>query len=347
MGERLDVLLIGGTGFLGGHVTRGLALAGHRVTTLSHRQRPVENGVASLTADRRDPASLARALEGRRFDLTVDFLVYDAADVEALLFVPYAALGRYVMISTGQVYLVTQGATPPFREPDVEGPVTAEPEAGTPDHAEWRYGAGKRRAERILAGLRATHGVRAVALRLPIVQGESDGSLRLWAYLERLLDGGPLVLPEGGVQPVRFVDADDVARAVVWLAESPSPRVMAYNLAQPDVIPLREFLERLAREAGLRPRFVEASWEEARGAGLDESFSPYAGRWRSILDPAAVAAEWGLVGHRTEEYLPRVARWHLENRPRRSHAGYAQRARELALAGRLGAGAARVPKRSR
>jgi nucleoside-diphosphate-sugar epimerase len=339
MAEALQILLIGGSGFLGPHVAAALRAAGHRVTVMTRGRRALPDGVECLVADRADPASLARALEGRRFDLTVDFLVFDAADIEALLLVPYAALGRYVMISTGQVYLVTEGAKPPYREDDVDGPVRAEPEVpDSNDHASWVYGTGKRRAERTLLGLRGTHGVRATILRPPILQGENDGSLRLWAYLERMLDGGPLVLPDGGSLSVRFLHAADLARAIARVAVEP-PRAAAYNLAQPDVIPLREFLERAARAAGVEPRFVEASWEECRAAGLDEMFSPLAGKWRSLLDPSRVATEWGFVAARTEDYLPAVVRWHLERKPA-SHPGYALRAQELALADRL-AGAPR------
>jgi nucleoside-diphosphate-sugar epimerase len=172
-------------------------------------------------------------------------------------------------------------------------------------------------------------------LRLPIVQGEGDVSLRLWAYLERLLDGGPVLLPEGGAELVRFVDARDVGRAVVRLLEDVPPRAAAYNLAQPDVVTLREFLERVATEAGVRPRFVDVSWSEALAAGLEPAFSPYATRWRSLLDPSAAAGEWGFLAARTEAYLPRVVRWHLEHRPSAHHPGYAGRDLEKQVASRV------------
>lgn len=336
----MDALLIGGSGFMGRHVAAALIAAGHRVTVLSRGRREAPPGAAILAADRGDAGSLAAALENRRFDLTVDFLLYDAADLERLLLVPYAALGRYFMISSGQVYLVTRGGEPPYLEENAERDVSPEPAAGTRDHDEWRYGLGKRRAEKALLALRGTHGVRGVALRLPIVQGEGDGTLRLWAYLERMLDGAPLVLPDGGRRLTRFLYAGDLARTLTQLAEAPAPRNATYNLAQPDVVPLREFLERVARAAKLEPRFVDASWDDCRAAGLDEAFSPYAGAWTSVLDPSRAAAEWGFVGTRLDEYLPALVRWHLEHRPPTSHAGYAQRARERELAARL-VGAAR------
>jgi nucleoside-diphosphate-sugar epimerase len=336
----MEVLLIGGSGFMGRHVARALLAAGHAVTVLSRGRRETPAGAATLMAERGDPGSLAAALENRRFDLTIDFLVYDALDVERLLLVPYAALGRYFMISSGQVYLVAEGGEPPYREEDAERAVSREPAIGTPDHEAWSYGLGKRRGEKALLALRGTHGVRGVALRLPTVQGEGDSSLRLWAWLERMLDGAPLVLPDAGRRPTRFLYVGDLARALARLAESPTPHNAAYNLAQPDVVPLREFLERVARAADLKPRFVDAPWEECRAAGLDDASSPYAGPWLSLLDASRAAAEWGFLGTRLDDYLPQVVRWHLEHRPAKSHPGYAQRPRERELAARL-AGAAR------
>src|SRR4030095_13916197 len=91
------------------------------------------------------------------------------------------------------------------------------------DHAQWTYGVRKRRAEQTLLSLRATHGMRALALRLPILHGEGDGSLRLWAWIERMLDGGPILLPAGGERPIRHLYAGDVAAAIAWLPGKPPP----------------------------------------------------------------------------------------------------------------------------
>lgn len=333
------VLVVGGTGFLGGHVVRALAEVGHDVTAMSRGQRPTPPEARPLLADRRDPESLSRALEGQRFDFTVDFAAYDAADIERLLLIPYAALGRYAMISTGQVCLVTSAPHIPYREEDSEAPLRPEPPPGTPDHREWSYGAGKRRAEGALLSLKATNGVRAVILRLPVMLGEGDSSLRTWAYLERMLDGGPILLPDGGSGSVRFLYVGDLARVVCRLVDMGPPRSTVYHLAQPDVPTLREALERMAKLASVSPRFVDVSQSDLEGAGLDRSCSPYTGPWVSLLDPARAAGELGFMGRRLEEYLPAVTRWHLDHRPAKSHPSYATRERELALAARLVAGA--------
>ena len=331
-GDRLRILVIGGTGFIGRCIARGLLAAGHHVTVLSRGHHPAIPDAENLVGDRTDPARIGSVLGGRRFDFTVDLAAWDATDVERLLLVPYAALGRYVMISTGQVLLVTENARPPYREEQSDDRVRAEPPAGTADHDQWSYGVGKRRAESALRALRVSHGVRGVALRLPVVIGADDPTLRLWSYLERLRDGEPILLPDGGLQATRFLYVADVARQIVRMVESPPPREAVYHLAQPDVVPLREVIERVARIAGIEPRFVDVSWPELTRAGIDRSFSPFSGPWVSVLDPSRAAAEWGFLGTRSDEYLPEVVRALLDAPPGGHHRGWENRPREIALA---------------
>ena len=333
------VLVLGGGGYLGSEAVRALVAAGWEVATLSRSGACPVPGVRAIAADRRDPAALAAALEGARFDATVDFAAWDTADVEHLLLVPYAALGRYVLISTGQVYLVTApgpATGAPSREEDSDRPLIPEPAPDTRDHAQWSYGVGKRRAESAALALRDSHGVRTVILRLPIVHGEHDPRRRLWGYLERMKDGGPLIVPGGGTQSTRPLWAGDVGRAIVRLLEIPATRESLYNLAQPEIVTLREFLARIARAAGLpEPRIVDATAEELAAAGLDESVSPIPRRWASIIDPSRAAAEWGLAGTRLDEWLPIVVKALLAHPPAPSDSERAQRAREIALAARL------------
>ncbi len=331
------VLLIGGSGLLGTPAARTLRDAGHDVTVLSRGRRGVVDGVRHVEGERADPGALARAAGPARCDLVVDFLAYDGAAVEQVLALPALADARYALISTGQVYLVANERRPPSREADGELPLIPEPPEGTRDHANWVYGRGKREAEASLRAHAAARGGRDVVLRLPVVQGAGDGTRRLWAYLERLRDGGPLLLPGGGREPVRFVWAEDVARVLASLAGGLSPAGSVYNLAQPDEPPLRELLGRAASALGVAPRFVPCDEADLAGAGLDLQVSPFSGPWCSRPDPSLAAAELGFRGAPSTEWLPEVVRAHLAEDSPASHPGYTQRPRELALAARLAA----------
>lgn len=337
----MRTLLLGGTGLIGRPVCEALIAQGDDVTVLSRGTRAVPDAARVVHADRHDPAALRRALEGQRFDLTVDLLAYDGAQVAQLLAVPRFSPGRLLMASTGQVYLVTD-RPPPHREEDFDAPKIDEPEPNTRAWHNWKYGVGKREAERALRREASARGFEAMALRVPVVQGERDGvtTQRLWAWIERILDGGPVLLPDGGEQRLRFAYAGDLAGAVASLSRRPSwEGLAALNVAQPHECTLRGLVEAIARCVGRAPAWVPVSGEALDSAGIPRDFVPYWGRYFSRPDPARAIAQFGLSLHDEDAWLPSVVRAHLgddpSTRPPRSHEGYAHRPSEIALAARL------------
>ena len=333
----MRILLLGGSGLLGRPAREAFLAAGHDVTVVTRGVRSIvpATRLRVLVADRTDVRALHDSLHNEHFDLTVDFLSYDATDLDRVFSVPAFSPGRFVMISTGQVYLVSRDAKPPFHEIDAEVPPMDEPPAGSRAWHNWIYGTGKRRAEARLTREHETSGLPTLALRIPAVQGEDDGhtSARLWGWLERFRDGGPVLLPENGIQPVRFVYAGDVAIALQRLAEGTSwPEARALNLAQPEEETLRTFVTRVAELAGATPQFVPVSAQAIADAGLDETCAPYWGRWYSRPDPTLALRTLGFRTRSPAEYLPAVVRAHLADPPRNSHDGYLHRAEELKLA---------------
>lgn len=331
------VLLLGGSGLLGTPAARSLRDAGHDVTVVSRGGRGIAEGVRRVAADRADVHALADALRGERFDLAVDFLAYGGADVDQVLSLPSTPIGRYVLISSGQVYLVAAERRPPSREADGGLPLMPEPPAGTRDHGQWQYGVGKREAEARLREHAPARGGGDIVLRLPVVQGAGDPFRRLWAYLERMLDGGPLLLPGGGHHPVRFVWAEDVARVIAALASGAAPPGHTYNLAQPDEPALRDLLVAAAGVLGVPARFVDCSEADLAAAGLDHRVSTFSGAWCSRPDPTLAARDLAFDGTPSGRWLPEVVAAHRAEPEPASHPGYELRARELALAARLGA----------
>jgi nucleoside-diphosphate-sugar epimerase len=289
----MDVLVIGGTRFLGRLLTWRLLAAGHRVTLLNRGRLPDPFGerVARLRIDRTTPA-FAAAVADRRFDATVDLAAYTGADARGVVDALGERAGHYVLISTGQVYLVRPGCPRPAREEDYDGVVMARPEAAE-DVPEWEYGVGKRAAEDVLVAAAAS-GFRATRLRIPMVNGPGDYYRRIDAYLWRLTDGGPLIVPDGGAHQVRHVYVDDVARAIVGLLGHARTFGQAYNLAQDETPTLRELLEQLASIAGARAQLVDVPAATLRARGFDPvRLSAFSGRWMSFLEPARAKADLG------------------------------------------------------
>lgn len=332
---RTTVLVFGGTGLIGEPVVRSLAAAGAQVTVVSRASRSIPPNVTHLAAERRDARSLSAVLVGATYDVVIDTLAYDADDIELVAKVAGLRFRRYLAISTGQVYLVGRDGSPPFREEDAERTLMDEPAAGTRDHANWTYGVGKRRMEAALSALAESRGVEACALRLPIVIGAGDVTGRLWAYVERLLDGGPLLVPGDVQQPLRFVWSDDVARLVTSMLTDRGALPAALNWAQPEVVTFERFIEALAAELGVTaPPLVVCSPDELAARGLDANVSPYVSRWCSVLDSTLATRRYGIGATPFRAALRSVVRGLRERSPP-SDVGFVQRGPELDYAGYL------------
>jgi nucleoside-diphosphate-sugar epimerase len=329
----VQVLVVGGNRFVGYELAWRLLAGGHRVTLFNRGSRPDPFGerVERLQGDR-TTGDFARFLAGRRFDAAVDFAVFHGA--EAAEAVRALDVGHYVMISTGQVYLVRDPRPAPARESDYDGPLMAAPPAEK-EKQEWDYGMGKRAAEDVLAAAWAERRFPSTRLRLPMVNGERDYYRRLEGYLWRLLDGGPLILPDGGIRPTRHVYGAAVARAIASLLGRVDTFGEAYNLAQDETPTAREILTLTAELLGTSPRFVTVPARDMLTAGLDVvAVSPFSGRWMSFLDPARARAELGFRHEPLREYLGRIVAAFLAHPPAAPPPALARRGEERALAER-------------
>lgn len=324
----MHVLVIGGNRFMGVSLVWRLLFAGHRVTVCNRGNLadPFGDRVERVRADRSTDAFDA-ALAGRGFDRVIDMAGFTGDDVARALRVLGPRVGHYLFVSTGQVYLVREGCPRPAREDDYAGPVMAAPPSPA-EHEDWAYGVGKRAAEDTLAAA----AVPSTRVRIPMVNGERDPKRRLEGYLWRMLDGGPLLVP-GADAIARHVYRGAVVDALARMVDAPPPAPV-YNLAQAEQPTVRELLERLGAQVGVRPRIVEVPAAEVAAAGLSvREVSPLSTTWMSHVDPARAVAELGFAHPPLDAYLGSIVAELVTGWRAEPPAGYARRAGELALAG--------------
>lgn len=333
----MRILVLGGTRFMGHFLVYRLLAAGHRVTLLNRGVTPDAFGdrVERVRADRAE-VDLAAALGGREFEAAVDFTAYREEDARgAIRALGGDRVGQYLMISTGQVYLVRDACPRPAREPDYDGPLLPEPEA-LADRDAWAYGIGKRACEDALAEAWDTARFPATRLRIPMVNGPRDPSRRLERYVARMLDGGPVLVPDGGTHPVRHVYAVDVAEAILRLLVTPHSLGQAYNYCHEEAPTLMELLSTLAESLGAWLRLVPVPSADIVAAGLDPvALSPFSGRWMSLLDPARAESELGLRHRPLGRSLETTVTCLLAHPPPDPPPGYERRRDEIALAARF------------
>jgi nucleoside-diphosphate-sugar epimerase len=333
-----DVLILGGTRNLG-HVTAlELLHADHHVTVLNRGLTADElpPAVERLRADRADSASVSTAVGSRSFDLILDTTTYTGEDARDAIDLFDGRVGRFVFISSGQVYLVRAGLEAPVHEDDYAGRVIDEPDDPR-ERAEWQYGIGKRDAEAAFSDAWREQGFPVTTLRLPMVASERDHYGRIQAYLARLDDGAPLLIPDTNGRQLRHVHVADVARLIRGLITSPVGIGRAYNISYGQSIGLEEFLELLARLANRELRLIREKVGVLERSGLLPHCSPFSGKWMSVLDNSRSIGELrgaGIAYASPQEYLPDLID-DYENRWRRHSVtppGYDQRPAEVAFA---------------
>ncbi|HEU5368583.1 MAG TPA: NAD-dependent epimerase/dehydratase family protein [Ktedonobacterales bacterium] len=333
----MHILVIGGTRNVGYLLVWRLLAAGHRVTLLNRGSQtpPFHRQVEMLRADRATP-DFARQLAGRSFDAAVDFAAYTAADArQALALLGDGRVGQYIFISTGQVYLVRETCPTPSREADYDGALMPEP-VDPYDLEEWRYGVYKREAEDLLARAWASERFPVTRLRLPMVNGERDHFRRIEGYLWRILDGGPILLPDGGANTVRHVYSGSVVKAIAGLLGQPATLGQVYNLAQEEMPTLAELVSLLAELLGAPARLLPVSAAQLQAVNLQPAdISPFSDRWMSCLDPSRARAELGFQHEPLASYLGKIVTSFLAHAPAAPPENYRHRPVELALAASL------------
>ena len=332
----MKALVLGGTRNLGPQIVDALIREGYDVAVLNRGQTPGElpRQAERLFADRSKPDELKAALGGHEFDLVVDTTLYNGADAASTVDLLRSRVGRYIFISTGQVYLVTEFAERPFREDAYDGPVMARPPESRPDDVKnWLYGVEKREAEDVLFEARDKSGFSFTTLRLPMVNSERDHYDRIYGYLLRLWDGGPILLPQDNLS-LRHVYGGDVVQAILLAARNPNAAGRAYNISQEETFSIDEFLGLLSQLAGANLRTVRVPRAKLDEHSLLPGCSPFSDAWMSELDNTLSKRELGMRYTPAREYVARLVE-HYKSQPRREVERYKRRALELEIASRF------------
>ena len=282
----MQVLVIGGSRFIGLTVVQRLLMDGHRITLLNrgHTPDPFGTRVSRVISDRSDPQVLQRAVARRDFDVVVDVIAFREDDTRAAVEKLSGRIGHFIHISTASVYLIRDRLLAPFREEDFAGRLAPKTEATA---SSWTYAYHKRRCELTLAHAWESDQFPFTTLRLPMVVGPGDYTERAQTYLERLLDGGPLILPDGGLNSWGFLWVADMAETIAANLMNANAFGRAYNLAQREIVSLKQFVETAAGSLGLRPTLAAIPLEWLNRLNLGTTFSPYTHDHDIVLDTSA------------------------------------------------------------
>jgi 2'-hydroxyisoflavone reductase len=222
----MDLLILGGTRFLGRHLAEQALAAGHRLTLLHRGQSNpgLFPEAVHLIADR--DADLS-ALTGRSFDAVFDTSGYFPRQLRAVAVVLAGRVGQYQFVSSISAY-----AAMPATGNDEDSPLAtlADPEVQVVDGK--TYGGLKVLCEQ--AAVQGFGASRTLLVRPGLIVGPFDptGRFTWWVQrLQRATAGSEVLAPGDPEAPVQFIDARDLA---AWmLAQAAAGTAGAFNLAGP------------------------------------------------------------------------------------------------------------------
>jgi nucleoside-diphosphate-sugar epimerase len=252
------VIVIGGTVFIGRAIVARLTAHGHDVAVLHRRdQHDFGPHVRNLQADRGDLAALAAVLRRENPEAVID-VAYDwqkgttGEQVEAAARALGDRLQRYVFVSSVAAY----------------GPGLDHIETAPLVGADFprAYAAHKAVADRALFRMHAATGFPVTTVRPPYVHGPQQAFYREQFFWDRLRDGRPIVLPDGGDRLMQWVYVSDLAEVCVRTLDVPAAAGEAFNFAH-EPVTQRRFVELLASVAGAEPTLLPVPRDRIHAAG--------------------------------------------------------------------------------
>jgi len=209
----MNILVLGGTQFVGRHIVEELLRSGHAVTTLNRGQTidALPPQVERLRGDRDLGSTGLDALSGRTWETCIDVSGFLPLHVRSSSEKLCSRVRHYVYISAVSVY--GDPARGPVRESHPRSPPAGD-DVTEIDQA--TYGPLKVACENLVSTI---IGDRCTLLRPQIVAGPYDPFDRLSYWVRRATQGDEMLAPGSGADHVQFIDACDMARFVRTVCE--------------------------------------------------------------------------------------------------------------------------------
>lgn len=259
--DGLDVVVTGGAGFIGSHVTeRAVAAGAARVTVIDDLStgaaanvEAVARAVELVEGDIRDPDVAARAAGA---DLVLHLAVRNvrasinhpaenlSVNADGTLAVLEAMRrgrrGRFLYVSSSEIYGIPDDHR--FSERVLPAPTTV-------------YGAGKLAGELVTQAYRRTYGMDTQVVRPfnnfgPRSHFEGDSGEVIPKFILRALVGAPLIVHGDGRQTRDFMFVEDTAHWLLQLATAPALIGEVVNIGSGREISIRELADMVLAATG-------------------------------------------------------------------------------------------------
>ena len=228
-----NILVLGGSGFIGHHVCEALERAGLYATVPTRRlpARSVQMlpRVTVVRADVHDPVQLSALVRGHDAVINLVAILHGTAQSFDHVHVQLPRLLAQACADQGVRRLVHMSAL----GVDVNGPSM--------------YLRSKAQGDAVLQDMASRHGLELTLLQPSVVFGADDRFINVFAQLQALAPVVPLASAQATFQPVWV---QDVAQALVQALISPASHGKRYELVGPEVFTLAQLVQHAGQWAG-------------------------------------------------------------------------------------------------
>jgi 2'-hydroxyisoflavone reductase len=331
----LDVLVLGGTGFIGPHEINYALSRGHKVTMFNRGKTAPDlfPNVETLIGDRDDQLE---SLKGRDWDAVIDNSGFYPRHARLSAELLHGHVGKYLFVSSISAYADSlkleddefTAAYAVMDDPADESDAIYGP----------TYGARKALCEQEVSKV---FGDDAINVRPGIITGVGDPSERLRHWLVRMQAGNDILVPGQQDLPVQYIDAADMCGWMVRLLEDGDGSGPYNAVGAEKPYRARPLLEGLVKATGSTSKLTWIDWEWIRENTSEEpNYGPWYGEgpipfmqvdndramaagltFRPIADTAKdmianldpdYVPQWSRGGFDAETEAALLAKWHAE-----------------------------------
>ena len=249
----MNILIIGGTRFLGKHLVYSALARGHKVT-LFNRGKSNPNLFPDIETIQGDREHDLEKLSGREWDAVIDTCGYFPRIVRLSASGLERSVGRYVFISSISAFADSILTKIGVDESDPVGTIADETIEEITGET---YGPLKALCEKAVLDL---YGDRGLVVRPGLIVGPNDPTDRFTYWPMRVARGGDVIAPENPKVPVQIIDVRDLSEFTIKLIEDSASGI--YSATGPDYeLAIGAMLETCKQVSGSDAKFHWASVE--------------------------------------------------------------------------------------
>ena len=267
----LDILILGGTGFIGPHEINYAKARGHKVTMFNRGKTApgMFPDIEALLGDRDDQLD---SLKGRDWDAVIDNSGFYPRHARLSAELLNGHVGQYLFVSSISAY--ADDLTVEDDEFSAAYAVMDDPTDESESPYGRTYGARKALCEQEITKV---FGDKAIHIRPGIITGTGDPTERLRHWLRRMQAGNEILVPGQHDLPVQYIDAADMCGWMVrMLEEGGSGPYNAVGAKEP--YRAKPLLEHLRDATGSKSKLTWVDWEWLRNEQPDVGgYAPWYG----------------------------------------------------------------------